>query len=63
MIENTNEHSVYWIHMSHEKDIFSEGYIGTSNCIKRRWHRHKINAEVKLTKKNKMPLYQSFRQQ
>ena len=33
--------SVYWIHHPDHTDMFSQGYIGVSNDISRRWESHK----------------------
>lgn len=33
--------SVYWIHHPDHTDMFSQGYIGVSNDISRRWEAHK----------------------
>ena len=42
--------SIYWIHHKDHTDMFSQGYIGITNNIKRRWHKHKSftqNAHLK----------------
>ena len=32
---------VYWIHHPEHTDMFTQGYIGVSNDISRRWESHK----------------------
>jgi group I intron endonuclease len=37
----TEAHSVYWIHHPEHTDMFSQGYIGISCSVKKRWTDHK----------------------
>lgn len=42
--------NVYWIHHKDHNDMFSQGYVGVSKNIKRRWESHKFytqNAHLK----------------
>lgn len=48
---NIYTHSVYWIHLPHNTDINSEGYVGVSNNIKRRFSEH-LNDSKKRNDKN-----------
>jgi group I intron endonuclease len=33
--------SVYWIHHPEHTDMFTQGYIGVSKCVEKRWYDHK----------------------
>ena len=33
--------NLYWIHHKDHTDIFSQGYVGVSNNVKKRWYDHK----------------------
>lgn len=33
--------NVYWIHRKDHTNVFTQGYIGITNNIKRRWYKHK----------------------
>lgn len=37
--------SVYWIRQTSHTDIFSQGYVGVSNDVKKRWYDHKTYTE------------------
>jgi len=37
--------SVYWIHHADHTDIFSQGYVGVSKEVERRWNYHKSYGE------------------
>jgi predicted GIY-YIG superfamily endonuclease len=39
-------YSVYWIHKKDHTDIFSDGYIGVSNNIEKRFSKHKAQANT-----------------
>lgn len=54
-------HSVYWIRLEEHTDPFSQGYIGVTCHLERRWNRHCRHAEVRDVKINNMPLYVAFR--
>ena len=43
-------YNVYWLRLPEHTDMFSQGYIGITNNIKRRWYKHKSltqNAHLK----------------
>jgi group I intron endonuclease len=37
--------NLYWIHHKDHTDIFSQGYVGVSNNVKKRWYDHKTYTE------------------
>jgi predicted GIY-YIG superfamily endonuclease len=37
--------NVYWIHHKDHTDMFSQGYVGVTNNVKRRWFRHSRYSE------------------
>jgi hypothetical protein len=42
--------NLYWIHHQNHTDIFSQGYVGVSNNVEKRWYDHKTytnNAHLK----------------
>ena len=55
------EFTVYWIKLIDHHDLYSQGYIGVTDNIERRWKRHKKQVKVTDKKVNKRPLYRAFR--
>ena len=37
--------NLYWIHHKEHSDIFSQGYVGVSNNVKKRWYDHNWKAQ------------------
>jgi len=59
--EQNEKYCVYWIHLKNEIDPLTEGYVGVTNDIQRRWKRHKRQAAKRSDKRNGRPLYKAFR--
>ena len=37
--------NLYWIHHKDHSDIFSQGYVGVSNNVEKRWYDHSWKAQ------------------